>query len=194
MKSGIPENSLLEVLPCGESAWWTHLSQDYGSWRNNISANWLFFNPWMPVVSPLAFQWSNEASRSSNRLVLARILGRLCFDRWEVMPLVNQCVKKDEKLSPPKKLYLQISSIIIQRTLNNKYSLERRLLVLMQCDLKTTVKISEWRWHRKWLISLLTHTVHCGWLRSFKCPLQWLHTQNKFFQKLAQKLFFVIRL
>ena len=116
----------------------------------------------MPVLWLLAFQRSNVASRNRILLVLPGALGHPRFGRREAMPTVDQCVEIDEILSPPKKIYLQISSIIVQLTLNNKYSLERRLLAPMQCDLKMTVKISEKRWHRKWPISLLTRAVHYG--------------------------------
>ena len=142
VKSGTPENNLLEVLRC-ESVCWTHLSQDFGSCRSNISANWLFANPRTPVLSLLAFQRSNVASRNRVVLVLPGALGRPRFGRREAMPPVDQSIENDKILSPPKKIYLQISSIILQLTLYNKYSLERRLLAPMQCDLKATVKISE---------------------------------------------------
>ena len=97
----------------------------------------------MPVLSLLSFQRSNVASRNRVVLVLPGALGRPRFGRREAMPLVDECIENDKILSPLKKIYLQISSIIVQLTLNNKYSLEIRLLVPMQCDLKTTVKISE---------------------------------------------------
>ena len=142
MKSDTPENNSLEVLSC-ESACWTHLSQDFGSWRSKISANWLFADPRMPVLSLLAFQRSIVASRNRVVLVLPVALGHPRFGRQEAMPAVDQSIENDKILSPPKKIYLQISSIIVQLTRNNKYSLERRLLAPMQCDLKMAVKISE---------------------------------------------------
>ena len=64
MKSSMPENNLPEVLCCPKSACWTHFSQAFGSWRKNISTNWLFVDPRMPVVSLLAFQRSSVASWS----------------------------------------------------------------------------------------------------------------------------------
>ena len=132
MKSGTPENNLLQVLRCRESACWTHLSQDFGSGRNNISANWLFVNPRMPVVSLLAFQRSNVASRS--RILSLVFPGTNISANWLFvnprMPVVSLLAFQRSNVASrsrilnlvlpgTKKIYLQVSSIIVQLTLNN---------------------------------------------------------------------------
>ena len=143
MKSGTPENNLLEVLRCRESACWTHLSQDLGSWRKNISANWVFVNPRMPMVSLLAFPKIKCSFTKQNSSGFARDLGPSTLRQTGGHATSRPMHRKRWKIITAKEIYLEISSIIVQLTLTDKYSLERKLLAPMQCDLKTTVKFSE---------------------------------------------------
>ena len=84
------------------------------------------------------FEVSFSQSKKSKCLGLAKKNASLAKSRIYHSPPLTQW-----KIITVNETYLQISSILVQQTLNNKYSLERRLLAPMQCNLKTTVNILE---------------------------------------------------